>query len=372
MASRLSRWSLVTLGGSALIAAMLISSSGAPIGMVLRSFWLGQDDDPFAARREAVQYAINGTLSGLRSAREEERLRPIRAAAADPSVYRKAGPSYEADPEEASTVDSLWRTIPVRNSGVRTIVLLNRDDLVERFAGTARLREAGICLTTVPWYRRSESIMTAVARDAGECAYTEWFGWPGAGVRSWIDTLPYPTHLRWTALQRQTRWIGRGEAGEEGTAPWFSFGDWTDYYRSGNWYWSPRARVWVACAYGRQDQCVKAYGVAGTRPAYGPRGYYGYFGGDPTPNDGLLYALHQELGAERFQQVWSSNDPIATSYQRVTGKPIDEWLVRWTQASSALRQRDNGLSAWAWVGAFAWLFLLGAWCSVRYRGRVVT
>jgi hypothetical protein len=250
-------------------------------------------------------------------------------------------------------------------------LLLSLNSYARRSPAIAKLRQEGICLTIVPWFRSGDDVASAIRSGAGECAYAEIYGWPGKGVRSWLDSLSSAT-ISWSSRVRGARWSDRWEDLDRAPAAWFSFSDGRDYYGSGGWYWSPRARSWVACVQGRQDQCVTAFGLAGTWPSPVRRYGYDYYGSDRAPTSALPYALFQELGADRFRTVWRSNEPIAVSYAQVTGRPIDAWLARWAQANNYLTRRDIWLSLSGWVGVIAWVSLLGAWGAVRFRERVVS
>ena len=121
---------------------------------------------------------------------------------------------------------------------------------------------------------------------------------------------------------------------------------------------------------GRAGQCEVATGVgAAGWPGLGPT--FGYIN-QRLPSPGIPRDLLNALGPDRFGQIWSSPDPIATSYQRVTGAPIDVWLRQWARRQTQEPPRDNGLSLLGWVGAFLWLGLFGLLTRERLRQRSVT
>ena len=371
MASRLSRWALITLAGSAVIAALFLTSSGAPLlGYYGVDRW--NDDrasDPAMIRKRALEQAINTTNYEISNARAGERLAPIRAVKADPYAYRYEGGELQADPAGSASMDSAWRALPRRDVRVRTVALFTDGYVSRRNPMVARLRDQGVCLAVIGGPRRDQAL--AIGSDAGECVYSEWFGWPGQGVRSWLDSLTW-SGIQWNARERRRWWVDRQMESAAVASAWFTSGDQRDFYASSGWHWSPRARTYVACVSGRQDQCVTAFGLAGQWPQY-PRhyGYYGSYSGDPTPTALLPRALFDELGSDRFGAIWRSDDPIAVSYHRVTGRPIDDWLMRWTQARSGFTQREIWLSLSGWVGVGVWLLLIGLWGALRFKDRSV-
>jgi hypothetical protein len=90
------------------------------------------------------------------------------------------------------------------------------------------------------------------------------------------------------------------------------------------------------------------------------------------PNALLPRDLLLATGAERFGGIWSSADPIATSYRSATGATLDVWLRDWAERYVGHVERDNALSLTGWVGALLWLSLLGLLTAARLKQRAVT
>ena len=372
MASRLSRWASVAAGGAALVAATFLGSSGGPI--IPDAYWTGDEgsSDPLVVRQEALTRAIERTRSELADAKAEGRLAPILAAGPDPRALVLRGGDLTPDSRGTAILDSLWRTLPARDPRIRTVAVF-RDQgygLLGRSSDIARLRRDGVCLMPIRAPQDRDDLRVAeVAQSGWECAYSERFGPPGAGVRAWLDSLVW-SGLPWAEGGRRRRWMEAPEGPARAAPAWFGTLNGSDYHYSWNWIWSSRGRSYQACVVGRADQCVTSFGLAGRWPGHtGAR--FGY-SGDRQPTRALPYALLTDLGPERFGTIWRSDEPTATSYARLTGHPIDQWLMRWSQAVSGRIQRDLGLSALAWVGVLLWLSLLGAWGAVRFKVRTVT
>ena len=143
-------------------------------------------------------------------------------------------------------------------------------------------------------------------------------------------------------------------------------GVWRSEYR-----WNPVTRSETACVVGRVEECEAAAGVGDASRPELERGRRG-LGFNQFPNARMPRDLLQAVGPEKFAEIWTSDSTIAASYARVTGTPIDGWVMLWGRRFTGTILRDNELSLGGWLGALIWITLLSLLVTQRLKQRAAT
>lgn len=351
MASRLSRWAVITVVALAMIAAVLLPPGEArePDYDTVPDAPTNALDGAILANRAAVS-ATEGRLAGLRRSRALARYR------ADPSpllVLQALRDGFMVDTVRTRAAQTLWRTLPPGGQAPRTLLIQSGDR--QRNLRMAADR----CEAQLPTWEHVFSQGTVLYAGAGGCFLQAWFGLPGTGLRSWIDSMggievPRPrtadrTEIREVALATDV-WVrvllGRGET--------FA------------WWGSPELE---ACAAGRSSFCSAALRFTPTQDTSRRGWSVGWYREQLLA--GVPAALLRDLGPERFATLWRSDRPVPETYQTLTGGPFDEWAERYVQRRVGRVVRHTALSFEGWLGWGLWMGLLGAAMAVRLRGQGV-
>lgn len=365
MASRLNRWALVALLGAAVVVGVLLPPGDTPL-LIGYWVWPKETTDRLEIRKEALDQALDRTEWELARAQEAQQLGPLLHFGGDPTALGRDRRGVHVDLAKTRELEAVWRSLPVRSPNVRTVILFDRHGTIRR-ALSAGPGAEGVCFLRLGATDQS-SLRSAVHTQGGECLFSELFGLPGTGVKAWFDSLPAQGAEWDVSIRRMTF---RDEADRSVVAqPWFSQG-YGSYLAYGGWAWGPRGRSYAACLAGRGDQCRTSFGMDGSWASSSDRSAFSH---DTrwVPVEALPRALLTELGPERFVELWRADDPLGTGYAKVTGRPIDDWLMHWAQDRSGRFVQDIGLSTLAWFGVLLWLLLLGAWNLIRLKVRAVT
>lgn len=366
MAPRLSRWIAMTAVGAVLVAVLFLTTGGDPL------LYMGYGElmwDVGAPTPYQQRYnGLRASLEHVQRQREALELRilladALRRTSADPVVFRRSGNTLSVDPTLTAELQPLWTALPHRRPEFRTVAVIELGQPAWRW-GMAGIDSTELCIVDRMGTNWIKDFSRAIRSMAGECLFAESFGAPGAGMSKWMTGVR--RGLNWEHVGRiwGVPWI---EDGERNAAPvWYEH--WAYDYTYG-WRNRPVGQAEMACLVGRDAQCELATGVGpGGWPGWGPSGYIQH----NLPNAALPYDLMTALGPDRFGQIWTSADPIAISYQRVTGTSMGEWLGEWARRYAGPIERDNGLSLTGWVGTLLWLSLLGLLTAGRLKQRAVT
>ena len=365
MASRLSRWGWTALIGAAVVVGVLLPPGDTPL-LIGYGVWPTETTDRLEVRKEALDQALDRTEWELARAQEAQQLGPLLHFGGDPTALMRDRGGVHLDPVATRELEAVWRSLPVRSPNVRTVILFDRLGRIRRDLSDGP-RSEGVCFLRLGAKNQSP-VRNSVHTQGGECLFSELFGPPGKGLKAWFDSLPV-RGVEWDVSIRGM--ILRDEADRSVVAqPWFARG-YGSYLAYGGWVWGPRGRSYAACLAGRGDQCRTSFGVDGSWASSSGRSA---FSSDTrwVPVEALPRALLTELGPERFVELWRADDPLGTAYAKVTGRPIDDWLLQWSHGRSGRFVQDIALSTLAWFGVMLWLLLLGAWNLIRLKVRAVT
>lgn len=370
MAPRLSRWIAMTAVAAVLVAVLFLTTGGTPL--LFMGFGAISWDD---GERTLLQRRLEGvqrSLDRVRRRREALALHTqldeaLRRTSADPVVLRWSSQSLVAEPGATADLQPLWNALPVRRAEIRTVVILPGDRPSWYNSGTT-IDSTGLCVIRPNTPERPMDLLRDVRRTGGECLFAERFGRPGDGASAWTRGLRGGIAWEHASGRWYDAWNDMRE--NPATPAWFAAGSGNLYRDGGEWRYRAIGRAEMSCLVGRAGQCEVAAGVTaqGWPSADGRWGYM-----DQRFPDGLLPRdLLIATGPERFGQIWSSADPIASSYQRATGTALDDWLREWARRYLGRVERDNGLSLTGWIGACLWLSLLGLLTFERLKRRAVT
>ena len=188
----------------------------------------------------------------------------------------------------------------------------------------------GPCTIVIGFFTRgaTEATIPATDRVLGTCAFHAAFGAPGAGMQAWLlatnlrraGYLQPPAAIVGHTATLRPRDLSLGENGE-----------------------------FLACRAGRLDGCGAIFDATdvGEFAGFPPDWWDEYVRRDlaPTPEihtysstslsfeaaplfTGLLGALADSLGRERFANIWRSASSPAVEYERQAGRPISAWVQR--------------------------------------------
>ncbi|HJQ21360.1 MAG TPA: hypothetical protein VJ867_13515 [Gemmatimonadaceae bacterium] len=200
------------------------------------------------------------------------------------------------------------------------------------------------------------------SRLLGPCGFYEWFGVPGRAMDEWLRG-------------RTGGWsYGLVSAWRQDAPPWTP---WRFYDVNPDMDWGvdfgfrlASADVGVRCATGVARACEDALlGNAGnseplfretsvwsfegdTRNVVSPKWGLGvneyaflwYSSKAPLGPRGswLLAAMAHDLGAERFQRLWSSPLPLRDAFQQASGVTLGDWVADWMRSTYGRQYRGPG------------------------------
>ncbi|HEX7918503.1 MAG TPA: hypothetical protein VF454_03820 [Gemmatimonadales bacterium] len=360
----------MTAVAAAVVAVLFLTTGGTPLLFIGYGeiSWDQGERTPLQRRIEGVQQS----LDRVRARRENAELQTLlddalRRTQVDPAVFRWVGHALVAEPAGAAVLRPLWNGLPSHRAEIRTVVILSADR-PNWYRGDASIDSSGTCVIRRNGPDAMKDLTRAVRRMGGECLMAEQSGVPGKGMIVWRGGVRSGLAWEHSTADVANRWGGEDD---ESTAPaWFNRGSGSLWRDGDGWMYRPIGRAEMACLVGRSGQCEAATGVATEGwPSTGVR--WGY-SDQRLPIAILPRDLFVAASPDRFGQIWRSSDPIATSYRRVTGASMDDWLGDWARRYAGPVQRDNGLSLAGWVGAFLWLVLLGLLTFERLKQRSVT
>jgi hypothetical protein len=175
----------------------------------------------------------------------------------------------------------------------------------------------------------------------GPCAMYATFGRPGAGVDAWLTRTAWRTG-------RSIDWSHRSPRPQDDVdARYEEAGPAVDFFGVAGPAWRLRADLsddGIACLAGHAERCVAsverpAVVIPGEEPwqqsvidvrspVYGWRWESGSLGPDAP---WILSDMVRDLGRQRFQQFWTSEDSLSVAFAQAAGRPLGDWLKEWAQ-----------------------------------------
>ncbi len=157
------------------------------------------------------------------------------------------------------------------------------------------------------------------ADGLGACRLYAAFGFPGAGVRTWLARQAY------VPATRSNRMLAPIWA-SEGRSEWLHFGYLGCLSGSAD---SCREILWSRPGDERRPVRFTEFDVPGVvvgMPYFDPR--------DPLGPSGPTYLndMLAHFGRERFARFWTSDAPLEQAFEDAMGEPIEQWTMRWAQA----------------------------------------
>jgi len=355
VASRLTRWAVVSALGVVTVGVATLP----PGPSILYSTQLDLDGfGPPGPNPIGIVAANEGALGvardHLRVALRRQSLLPlIPKTAGVPVVIRFEDDQAVKDVPMTAAAESLWRAIP-RAADAPRVVLIEGDRAVAMRHDIWKDLPPDVCVSAFDFERGPRT--RTLRNGAGACAFATRFGQPGAPIRIWVDSVG-PVSMSDVVLPPTGRELFHSLS---------TLGDLDTWRISGDYYWSP-TREQQACAGGRPDQCLEGLGFHGdgARRIDPPWVRFGRRGcAAPVPA-----ALLVELGPERFEKLWRGSDPVPVAYQRLTGRPFDQWAMTYVQNAVGRFEKENGLTALGWLGCAFWTGLVLFWFAVRVERR---
>lgn len=212
----------------------------------------------------------------------------------------------------------------------------------------------------------------ALSRLLGPCGFYEWFGSPGAGAQTWLQTRGWSVGTAANWQSNAPRWSSRW-TWEYGLLAGLPFSDWEL-----RWAMSLRG---FSCAAGSISACDSAV-VQGPGPNRRvTRGARVWAGQVVSPRKSLdvvdrnnywwwntieelgpreetiLAEMVRTLGPDRFRRVWQSQRPFPEAFSAEAGADIGSWAHAWSERVYEPQDRGPGQP----VGAVLWgITLAGA------------
>lgn len=162
----------------------------------------------------------------------------------------------------------------------------------------------------------------------GPCAFYGAFGIPGREMGRWINGQGYP-FMVWPQW-----WIPEHERDY-----WPTYQDRPPARQPADWWvnqysWLP----WegIECYAGRPGQCAAdvfdSSALSDSQPAHwSARDWWRQ---QPLYNSvEFLSDVAQDIGAERFSQLWTADVPMDSAFHLATGRTLDSWTRAWVQKS---------------------------------------
>ncbi len=353
MASRLSRWAVAS--GLGLVAVFAVTLPPGP-SVRYRTVSSGEDPGPSGAAGlyAANEGALHRARVALNTVLRRRSLLTVLPKGPMPIVVHFRDTTAVIDGPMTAAAESLWRKLPRAVDAPRVI-------LVEDFLARRRQEWDGLgggtCIAAIDSSKGPR--MRTVRRGAGACAWATEFGLPGRGIQRWLDSLgsvgfpgaPIPLAGR-GVIHTLGSWQSLDRLRVEGDLPWYL------------------EREQQACVGGRREQCPEGLGFHGEGSRRLAPPWDRYRGRAGT--DGVPAALLTDLGRERFERLWQSDDPVPATYERLTGRPFDQWAMTYLQDAVGRIEKDNGLTALGWLGWAFWMGLVVVWFAVRVERRSAT
>jgi len=174
-----------------------------------------------------------------------------------------------------------------------------------------------------------------VPNPVGPCILHAKYGNPGDGTFSWLRSGGYAL-----AEGSMGSWVQRNTTQIDPVSRGFGF---RQAFRL-----SPHG---TGCVQGAKDSCLEIFRMVDDGGYRSPTNPWGsavwasgtfpvaYRSGGSNAGMGLggeethlLYDLEEEFGEERFREFWTSDQDVEEAFQAAFGEPVEDWLVRWTQA----------------------------------------
>ncbi len=169
----------------------------------------------------------------------------------------------------------------------------------------------------------------------GPCAFYSRFGKPGSGIESWLQQQDYQAALLpdWLAPSPFQGWAYRLQ------------------HSGGLGYSGIQYPAFVSCASGDREACVRAVTqkprmpqtvLDGERPrrvatAWDRYWYWSVPLGARSRS--FLSDMVTNLGEERFQHFWSSDEPLETAFLSAAGVTLDDWTMAWARQQIGVPRR---------------------------------
>jgi hypothetical protein len=348
VASRVTRWSVVT--ALALVGALVVTLPPGPSPFeVLWPGWDRRERAPIDEALSSTETALAWARGALSAAEARQELLGGSLLRRSPLVVRIDGGRVTVDEALTRRAGSYWRTAGIGREAPRSLLVVENGAASRRFEPIA-----GVCVTRLTrgstWGRRDE-----VMASAGRCYFEARFGPPGPLVRAWVDSayqLVIPGGARRVPVGLQVhsdagQWPEWAFDGVPGAASW------------SGWF---RSREELACAKGRSDFCVAAIGL----PAWSSDGRIRSYTQRRTIGE-LPAALLEELGPDRFGELWRSDATIPESFERLTGAPFEPWAMEFVQRRVGRVERPTALGSGGWLGWLFWTGVFLGWTVTRLR-----
>lgn len=349
MASRLSRWSAVTLIVIGVAMVLLLPPGISPL---VRRYEY-RPTEPTNALDAAVQAnrrALDAASFTLREVVFARTVKPFLGLGRSPIVLRDPARVLGIDPVLTAVADSLWQAGPRDPAAPRTLIIASGQRTAELRARMPK----GICYAVIGERGRNEAPITVLRGGVGGCLLATRFGPPGRGLGVWlasgrafripgnIPRLDGPVAILHPI---NTPWVSGREFDPDGA--WWTMDPWVS-----------------ACLGGRSAFCTEALDLGPERAVAGRWAFYRQSVGLSAA---LPAALLEDLGPDRFTEVWRSDAPLPAAYARATGRPFDEWAVNFAQHLYGRLVVETALSWLGWAGWAFWMALLFGWLVVRMR-----
>ena len=350
MASRLTRWSAVTVLALGASLAILLPPDASPFA-AWEEYRPRVPTNALDAAVEANRIALSDAQFGLRQLRDSAALAPFHHSSKSPVVMLSGSDSMRSDGPLTAEAEALFRSVPRHRDAPRTLLIVT-DQFRQH---PADVGERGLCVAWLAPHDRWWWQGSPVRAGAGECLLATEFGPPGRGLAGW---------LRSTGSFEIPDAVPRRDAPGLVVTPaydqLFERTAWNSYRLP---WWS--STLVESCTVGRSASCVEALG-------FGPRGADTLWNWKATTYERLLYAavparLLSDLGPDRFAAVWRSDDPLPVSYARVSGRPFADWAREYVQWRGGRMEKENALTLAGWAGWVLWMGLFVGWFAVRIR-----
>lgn len=352
MAPRLIRWGVATgLGFVGVLVATLPPGPSPLERGYLR--WDEPTRDPLGGALHSVQGALSWAKFGLSAAEQRGALQRAAPFRRSPIVVRMDSGRLAVDERMTRRAEEYWRRATVPSGATRSILVAGAGDVTGE--GQELDSVVGACVILLPHPYATGRQRDVIGSAAGRCLLQARFGPPGPGVRSWLDSA---NHL--VIPERAPRVATTPESSSDAQ----QWPEWAVSDGSGRPGWDgwSRSREALACAAGRTSHCVAAVGLAARSDNRPRRAYY-----DRRLFSELPAALLEELGPDRFQELWRGEEAIPVAFARLSGAPFEPWVASFVQRRTGKLVRPTALGVGGWVGWIFWIGLLTGWLAIRLR-----
>jgi hypothetical protein len=350
VASRLIRWGTAALLGVGGVLVATLPPGPSPLELMWPR-WDEPDRDPLDGAQHSVVGALNRAKSRLSEAEDRIALRRAAQLRRSPLVVRIDSGEVTVDEALTQRAEAHWRRADIPSGATPSILVARRDG----YGGHVGVSDVvpGTCTVQLSqpynWGRRRDGI----ASSGGRCLLEARFGPPGALVRAWVDSA-YQLYIPDRAPRVPL--VATTDADAQQWPEWLlndARGSWSGWFRS---------RETLACAVGRGEFCPAAVGLP-TWPSGDTRAWYS----DRHLRSQLPAALLEELGPERFGELWRGDEGIVEGFERLSGTPFEPWAESFVQRRVGKIVRPTALDAGGWVAWIFWIGLLTGWLGVRLR-----